>query len=98
MRFFELVAKRRGRWDAIVDVLIVLDAERPDYFHRVIQNGLDALRIELAKHCQAAAPWRARDAIDVILTLDALAWATLLGLIDECPVLHAGSAASRDAR
>ena len=30
-----------------------------------------------------------------MIVLDAPAWATLVGLIDECPVLHAGIAASR---
>ena len=65
---------------------------------REIQTGLDALRIEMAKHWQAGAPWRARDALDVIATLDMPAWAVLLALIDECPVLHAGVGALRDSR
>jgi len=34
----------------------------------------------------------------VIVLLDMPAWATLLGLIDECPVIHAAMAASRDPR
>jgi hypothetical protein len=62
---------------------------------REIQTGLDALRVEVARHWQAGAPWRARDALDVIAILDMPAWATLLGLIDECPVIHAGIRASR---
>ena len=65
---------------------------------REIQAGLDALRIEMAKHWQAGAPWRARNALDVIATLDLLAWAVLLALIDECPALHAGARASQDSR
>jgi hypothetical protein len=65
---------------------------------REIQAGLDALRIKMAKHWQAGAPWRARDALDVIATLDLLAWAVLLALIDECPALHAGVGASQDSR
>jgi hypothetical protein len=62
---------------------------------REIQAGLDALRIEMARQWQAGAPWRARDLLDVIMILDMPAWATLLGLIDECPVIHAGIGASR---
>jgi hypothetical protein len=62
---------------------------------RETRTGLDALRIEMARHWQAGAPWRARDALDVIAILDMPAWATLLGLIDECPVVHAGIGASR---
>jgi hypothetical protein len=65
---------------------------------REIQAELDALRIKMAKHWQAGAPWRARDALDVIATLDLLAWAVLLALIDECPALHAGVSASQDSR
>jgi len=33
---------------------------------------------------------------DVIAILDTPAWAALLGLIDECPVLHAALRASRN--
>ncbi|MBZ5560414.1 MAG: DUF6178 family protein [Acidobacteriia bacterium] len=60
-----------------------------------IQTGLAALRVALAKHARAGTPWRAREALDVIAILDMPAWAALLGLIDECPVIHAGLAASR---
>jgi hypothetical protein len=48
----------------------------------------------MAKQCKAGAPWRARDELDVIAILDMPAWATLLGLIAEYPVLHAGIGAS----
>jgi hypothetical protein len=65
------------------------------YEDREVQAGLDALRIGMARHWQAGAPWRARDLLDVIMILDMPAWATLLGLIDECPVIHAGIGASR---
>ena len=65
---------------------------------REIQTGLDALRIKMAKYWQAGTPWRARGALDVIATLDMPAWAVLLALIDECPVLHAGVGALRDLR
>jgi len=74
----------------------VLDRTRCD--DREIQTGLHALRAETAKHWQAGAPWRARDALDVIATLDMPAWAALLALMDECPALHAGVGASRDPR
>ena len=57
---------------------------------REIQSSLDALRIDMTRQCQAGTPWRARDALDVIAILDTPAWAALLGLIDECPVVHAG--------
>jgi len=62
-----------------------------------IQTELDALRGEMTRHWRAGAPWRARDAMDVIAILDMPAWAALLALIDECPVVHAGLAASQVA-
>ncbi len=65
---------------------------------RDVQTGLDALHIELSTYCRAGMPWRARDALDVIAILDMPAWAALLGLIDECPVLHAALRASRNLR
>ena len=59
-----------------------------------IQAGLVALRRDLARQCDEATPWRARDALDVLAVLDMPAWATVLGLIDECPVIHGGLHAS----
>jgi hypothetical protein len=52
----------------------------------------------MAKHWQAGAPGRARDALDVIATLDMTAWAALLALMNECPALHADVGASKDSR
>jgi hypothetical protein len=60
--------------------------------------GLDALRFELATHARAGTPWRARDAMDVLATLDIPAWTALLGLIDECPVVHGVIGATGEAR
>ncbi|HET9568165.1 MAG TPA: hypothetical protein VFP16_07320, partial [Vicinamibacterales bacterium] len=60
-----------------------------------IQSGLDELRIELTRHWRAGAPWHAGDALDVITMLDMPAWAALAGLLNECPVMHAGLSAGR---
>ena len=65
---------------------------------RETQRGLEVLRIEMARYWQLGVPWRARHALDVIATIDMVAWAVLLALIDECPVLHAGVAALRQTR
>jgi hypothetical protein len=62
---------------------------------RDIQLRLSGLRRGLTLYLRDRTPWRARDALDVILMLDAPSWAGLLGLIDECPVMHASIAASR---
>jgi hypothetical protein len=66
------------------------------YADHEIQRGLDQLRAEMTRRWQEGAPWRARDALDVIATLDLPAWSALLGLIDECPVVHAALAAAHD--
>ena len=63
-----------------------------------IQEGLDALRIELTKQRRAGTPWRARDALDVIAMLDMPAWASVLGLLDECPVMPAALTATLEGR
>ncbi|HKX29479.1 MAG TPA: DUF6178 family protein, partial [Blastocatellia bacterium] len=74
----------------------VLDRMRCD--DDELQAEMEVLRVKMAKHWQAGAPWHARDALDVIATMDLLAWTALLALIDECPVLHAGIGASQDSR
>jgi hypothetical protein len=58
------------------------------------QIALHTLRVTMTKHWRAGTPWHAREALDVISILDSPAWAALLGLIDELPVLHAAVAAS----
>lgn len=54
---------------------------------REIQLGLQKLRRDLTRHLETGAPWRARDALEVIAMLDMPAWAALLGLLAECPVM-----------
>ena len=63
-----------------------------------IQSGLAVLRRELVRQRDAGTPWRARDALDVIAMLDTPAWASLLGLLDECPVLPAALTAALERR
>ncbi len=50
-----------------------------------IHDGLDAPRRQLVRQRDAGTPWRARNALDVLAILDMPAWASLLGLLDECP-------------
>ena len=57
---------------------------------------LQGLRRDLVRHVRDGAPWRARNALDAILILDASCWAALVALTDECPVLHAAIRASHD--
>jgi len=63
-----------------------------------VQEGLDALRAELTRQLEAGTPWHAREALEVIAMLDTPAWAGLLGLLDECPVLPAVLTAAVEGR
>jgi uncharacterized protein DUF6178 len=72
-------------------IAIVADIRCTD---RDLQLRLNGLRRELTQHVRDRAPWRARNALDVLVMLDAPAWAALCALIDECPTLHAAVGAS----
>jgi hypothetical protein len=74
----------------LIDILA-----RMRWSDRDIQLRLDGLRHRLMQGVRNREPWRARDALDVILMLDAPSWAALLALIDECPVIHAALDAPR---
>jgi hypothetical protein len=64
----------------------------------VIQDGLETLRRALFKARDRGMPWQARGALDVIAMLDTPAWASLMGLLDECPVLPAALTATLERR
>jgi hypothetical protein len=76
--------------ERLIDVLARIQCGDRD-----IQLRLDGLRHDLIQAVRNREPWRARHSLDVILMLDAPAWASLLALIDECPVVHAALSASR---
>jgi hypothetical protein len=61
---------------------------------RETQTALDALRATMTRHWREGAPWLGREALDAIAILDMPAWAGLLALTDEFPVLHAAIGAS----
>ncbi len=63
-----------------------------------IQRGFVAMRRKLAKQRDAGTPWLARDAADVLAMLDMTAWTSVLGLLDECPVLPAALTAILEGR
>jgi len=62
------------------------------------RRGLLALRRTLAKQRKAGTPWLARDAADVLATLDMTAWIGVLGLLDECPIVPAALTAVLERR
>jgi hypothetical protein len=63
-----------------------------------IQRELITLRRTLAKHSKAGTPWLARGAAEVLAMLDVTAWTSVLGLLDECPVLPAALTAILEGR
>ncbi len=62
------------------------------------QDELAALRRELVRQRAAGTPWRARGALEVLAMLDMPSWVSLLGLLDECPVLPAALTATLEGR
>jgi hypothetical protein len=56
---------------------------------RATEAGLDELRACVRAQIRSGTPWRVHDALDVLATFDLPAWAALLGLFGECPVLLA---------
>jgi uncharacterized protein DUF6178 len=76
--------------DRLIDVLSDLHTDDSE-----TRAGLDELRVEMTSACRAGTPWRAVRALDVVLVLDQPAWATLIDLISEFPVMHAGLTAAR---
>jgi hypothetical protein len=78
---------------ALVDILAVVRVADAD-----VQSALNMLRIRLMRELAHGTPWRAADALDVLTSIDMPAWAALVGLIGECPVIHGGLIASIDRR
>lgn len=63
-----------------------------------LQLGLHVLRHDLDKAWREGTPWRVRDRLDVLASLDLPAWAALVALFDECPVMLANVSAAGDRR
>jgi len=62
------------------------------------RRGLYALKRQLVKQRAAGTPWLARGAADVLAILDMTAWASVLGLLDECPIVAAALTAVLEHR
>src|SRR4029079_19667139 len=79
--------------DQLISTLADLDCVDADTRH-----GLRALRRTLVTQREAGTPWLARDAADVLAMLDMTAWISVLGLLDECPILPAALTANLERR
>jgi hypothetical protein len=56
-----------------------------------VNSDIVELRRWLEESRDAGTPWRVRDRLDVVAILDTQSWATLLGLVDQCPVVPKGA-------
>ena len=79
--------------DQLMSTLADLDVVDAD-----TRRGLRALRRELVKQRKAGTPWLARGAADVLALLDMTAWISVLGLLDDCPILPAALTAVVERR
>jgi hypothetical protein len=79
--------------DQLISTLADLQGVDTDTRHE-----LRALRRTLVKHRKAGTPWLARDAAEVLSTLDTTAWISVLGLLDTCPILPAALTAILERR
>ena len=66
--------------------------------HAATRGDLLALRHKLVKQREAGTPWLARGAADVLAMFDTTAWISVLGLLDECPILPAALTAVLERR
>ncbi|HEY6548745.1 MAG TPA: hypothetical protein VI589_12610, partial [Vicinamibacteria bacterium] len=100
----ELVTAFETGWGALHDLCLFVAESLVDTLSKLrcrdagIQDELAALRTELGRQLAAGTPWRARDALEAIAVLDMPAWVSLLGVLDECPVLPAALTAVVDGR
>jgi hypothetical protein len=78
--------------DRLLDVLAELRCS-----DRAIQSSLNEIRIDLMKQHHIGTPWGAREHLDGLAMLDLTAWAAILGLIDELPVMPAAILATTAA-
>lgn len=63
-----------------------------------VQEDLYRLRRELERNCDAGTPWLSQDALEPLAIVDMPAWASLCGLLSECPVLPAALTAILENR
>jgi len=79
--------------DQLASTLANLHCVDADTRHQV-----RALQRTLEKQREAGTPWLARDAAGVLAILDMTAWVSVLGLLDECPIVPAALTAILERR
>lgn len=70
----------------VADQLVSILAD-PDSLDADTRRELWALRRKLEQQRAAGTPWLARGAADALALLDMTAWISVIGLLDECPIL-----------
>lgn len=69
--------------DRLIEILGVVEVDRE---HRL---RIAAFRRALVHHREAGRLWKSRAAAEVVLMLDPTVWISIIGLLDECPVIPA---------
>lgn len=90
----DLVMAFEVGWSALYEDVSLFVAEQliatlteVDCIDRDVRLELVAFRRTLEKHRDAGTPWHAREAAEVLAMLDMAAWISVLGLLNECPVI-----------
>jgi hypothetical protein len=89
----DLVATFEVGWAVLHDLSLTVAAELAAALGQLecvdaeIQEGLRALRRELARQCRNATPWLAHEALDVLAMVDLPACVSVQALLQECPVV-----------
>ncbi len=65
----------------ILQELQTVDSPVREDLYRLLRN--------LERNCEAQTPWLSQDALEALAIIDMPAWASLCGLLSECPVLPA---------
>ena len=79
--------------DQLIAILADLDCRDDD-----TREEIRTLRRVLAAEREAGTPWLARDAAEVLSMLDVTAWTSVIGLLDECPIVPAALSAVLEHR
>ncbi len=79
--------------DQLISTLADLPSADPDN-----RRGLQAFRRKLEEQREAGTPWLARDAADILAACDMTTWISVLGLLDECPIVPAALTAVLERR
>lgn len=100
-----LIAAFERGWSALHHEVSLFTADRLitslariDGVDSDLRLELTAFRRTLLKHQEAGTPWRSRGAAEILAMIDPTVWISVVGLLDECPIMPATLSAILDGR